>query len=253
MSALSIPPSQKTSTSVRMESIHNYANVLNATPFVDQYRVVAVYTETEASEIDQDIMESTEIHIQTGFYEEEIVAVSADNAGSYEAASLRVEEPSETVDVAKALETLTKAFALRKESTDQDVQTGNSKDEFRTGNTPDEEKTQADKKRESSIEEVQEDSQPGDVERITDSCTNLKDNHDISSDFEEMAEEPPSEMQQIPNCAANVQRSTHLQGPATISPGWQELSEASSRVTDEESKMYETFCVPVQQLLLVLR
>lgn len=251
MSALSIPPSQKTSTSVRMESIHNYANVLNATPFVDQYRVLAVYTEAEASEIDQDIMDSAEVHIQTGFYEEEIVAVSADNAGSCEAASLRMEEPSETVDVAKALETLTKAFALRKESIDHDVLTGNSKDECRTGNTPDEEKTQADKKRESSRkQEVQEDSQPGDVERITDS-TNLKDNHNFSSDCEEMPEEPVCEMQQIPNCAANIQRSTHLQGPATISQGWQEPSETSSRVTDEESKMYETFCAPVQQLLLL--
>lgn len=132
MSALSIPPSQKANSSIGLESIHNYANVVNPIAFVnaDQYSVVAIYTETEASESEQDLRECAEMQIQTDFYEEEIVAVSV--AG---ASSLRPEEASDTVDVAKALDTLTKAFALKKENISP------SKDELGSGSAPGKEET----------------------------------------------------------------------------------------------------------------
>nr|XP_046234446.1 zinc finger protein 184 [Scatophagus argus] len=229
MSALSIPPSQRTNISVGLDSIHNYANVLNPVTFVgtDQYSIVAVYTEMEvgASEGDEEMIESAEVQVQTDFYEEEIEAVSGDNAGAEEAASSRAEETCETVDVAKALETLTKTFALKKESIDQDVLTGKNNDsspndELGSGNAPDERKTheghetsdQADKEIINIVEEVMEDVQPGDIERNTNFCTDL--NHESFSVHEEMAdvsnEDPVSETQQTP-CSAHVRRSTRLQ------------------------------------------
>ncbi|XP_053169766.1 uncharacterized protein LOC128353103 [Scomber japonicus] len=132
MSALSIPPSQKTSISFGRESIHNYANVLSPVTVVraDQYSVVAVYTELEVgvSEVGEEVTESAEMHVHTDCYEEEIVTVSADVSGGEESTGLRAEETSETVDVAKALETLTKTFALRKESLGPDVPTGKIND-----------------------------------------------------------------------------------------------------------------------------
>ncbi|XP_074481505.1 uncharacterized protein LOC141761788 [Sebastes fasciatus] len=243
MSALSIPPSQKTNISVGLESIHNYANVLNPVTFVgtDQYSVVAVYTEVEvgASEVDEEMIESAEVQVQTDFYEEEIVA-----AGGEEATSLRVEETSETVDVAKALETLTKTFALRKESLGQDVLTGKSNDsslndELGSANATDEGKTheghetsdQTEEKRE-NVEEVNEDFS-------LNSCTDLKDDHESFSVHEDMtdapSEDPVSETQQSPSSAA--QRSTCLQGKT--SPSRQETCEIqmSSRESGEEPKM----------------
>ncbi|XP_070785455.1 zinc finger protein 502 [Enoplosus armatus] len=257
MSALSIPPSQKTNLSVGLESIHNYANVLNPVTFVgtDQYSVVAVYTEVEvgAPEIDEQMMESAEVQVQTDFYEEEIVAVSADIAGGEEATSLRAEETSETVDVAKALETLTKTFALRKENLSQDVLSGKSNDsslndELGSGNAPDEGKTheghetsvQTEEKRENIVEEVKEDFQPGGIESNMNSCTDLKDNHKTFSVHEEMAdvssEAPVSETQQSP-CSANVRRSTRLQ--LKTSPSRQETCKIkrSSREKNQGPKV----------------
>ncbi|XP_042366865.1 zinc finger protein 432 [Plectropomus leopardus] len=254
MSALSIPPSQKTNISVGLESIHNYANVLNPVTFVgtDQYSVVAVYTEVEvgASEVHEEMVESSEVQVQTDFYEEEIVAVSADNAGSEEATSLRAEETSESVDVAKALETLTKTFALRKESLGQDAQTGKSNDSSlndEPGNTPDEAQTrkghetseQTDKKRE-DVEEVKESVQPGGTESNMNSCTDLEDDHESFSAHEEMtdvpSEAPVSEAQQSPS-SENLRRSTRLQ--TKTSPSWQETCKIQrpSKESSEELKM----------------
>lgn len=237
MSALSIPPSQKTNISVGLESMHNYANVLNPITFVgtDQYSVVAVYTEMESSEVNQ---ESAEVQIQTDFYEEEIVAVSADNAVGEEATTLRAEETCETVDVAKALETLTKAFALRKETIGHNGSTGKSNNEPGSGNVPALEKTceghetsdQTDEKRENIVEEVTADSQPGDMEEIINSCTSLKDQHESISAHEETG---ASETQQS-LCSANVRRSTRLQ--MKTSPSQQELlkPKRSPRVINKE-------------------
>lgn len=240
MSALSIPPSQRTNISVGPESIHNYANVLNPVTFVgtDQYSVVAVYTEVEAgaSEVDEEMIESAEVQVQTDFYEEEIVAVSADNAGGEETTTLRTEETTETVDVAKALETLTKTFALRKESLGQDVLTGKSNDsslndEPGSGNAPDERTTneghktsdQTDEKRE-NVEEVKEDFQHGGTESNMNSCTDLEDDHEAFSVHEETtdvpSEDPLSETQQS-SSSENVRRSTRLQ--IKSSPSWQEM------------------------------
>ncbi|XP_049891661.1 zinc finger protein 23-like isoform X2 [Epinephelus moara] len=239
MSALSIPPSQRTNISVGLESIHNYANVLNPVTFVgtDQYSVVAVYTEVEAgeSEVDEEMIESAEVQVQTDFYEEEIVAVSADNAGGEETTTLRTEETTETVDVAKALDTLTKTFALRKESLGQDVLTGKSNDsslndEPGSGNAPDERTTneghktsdQTDEKRE-NVQEVKEDFQHGGTESNMNSCTDLEDDHKAFSVHEETdvpSEDPLSETQQS-SSSENVRRSTRLQ--IKSSPSWQEM------------------------------
>lgn len=258
MSALSIPPSQKTNISVGLESIHNYANVLNPVTFVgaDQYSIVAVYTEmeVEASEMEEEVIESAEVQVQTDFYEEEIVTVSADNAGGEEATGLRTEETSETVDVAKALETLTKTFALRKESLGHEVLTGKSNDsslndEFGSGNAPDGEGTheehdtsnQTEEKSENTVAEVEEDFQP--AESSTSSGTDLKDNHESFSVVKELAEvsgdDPVSETQQSP-FSANVRRSSRLQ--MKTPPSWQEAFKIkrSAGEIGEEQKLYKS-------------
>nr|XP_020455124.1 zinc finger protein 813-like isoform X2 [Monopterus albus] len=228
MSALSIPPSQKTNISVGLESIHNYANILNPVTFVgaDQYSVMAVYTELEvgASEVDE-VIESTEVQVQTDFYEEEIVAVSTDNTNSEEATSLRAEEMSETVDVAKALETLTKTFALRKESLCQDVLTGKSNnsslnEEAGSGNATDERKTTEGSERSDQscdkseiVEEMKDDIPPRGTESSIDtSCSDLNDNCKSVSVHEETTEVSSeiSETQQS-SSSANIRRSSRLQ------------------------------------------
>lgn len=111
MSALSVPPSQKTNLSIGQDSVHNYANTLTHVTLAEagQCSVVAFYTEVEVRASDPN-PESPEIQVQTECYEEEIVALSAGMSGGGE------EETGEAEGVAKALETLTKTFALRKES-----------------------------------------------------------------------------------------------------------------------------------------
>lgn len=201
MSALSIPPSQKAnkSNSIGLESIHNYANVVNPIAFVntDQYSVVAIYTETEASEAEQDLRECAEMQIQTDFYEEEIVAVSVAGAGS-----LRPEETSETVDVAKALDTLTKAFALKKDNISQEAQREKSKDELGSGSASGKEETCdlhgiPDLKENVTEEEIV-DPQPEDLEM--NSCSRFKDNLETLSVHETVAvythDDPVLETQQ---------------------------------------------------------
>lgn len=235
MSALSIPPSQKTNISVGLESIHNYANVLNPVTFIgtDQYSVVAVYTEMEVEASEVEMIESAEVQVQTDFYEEEIVAVSADNAGVEEATSTRPEETSEAVDVAKALETLTKTFALRKESLSQDVQTGKSNDSSLNdelqADAPDEgHKTsdQTEEKRENTVGEMTED---------LNSCTDLNDNHEEAADLS--GEDPVCEEARHSPGSANVRRSSRLQ--MKPSPSWYEMCKVKrpSREISEEPKM----------------
>lgn len=216
MSALSIPPSHKTSISVRLESVHNYANILNPIAVVgaEQFSVVAVYTETEESRLDSDMMETAEVQLQTDCYEEEIVVAGED--GRVDVAGFRSEEAGEAVGVAKALETLTKAFALRKESIGQEAQTGPDL-EHEAGH-------QTDKERENIVEEEMEDSQDGDAERIMDSSAALEDNH-IS--FPVCEETVPEQ-----SCSVKVRRSTRLQ--RKTSPNWQELSTKKSSTADPE-------------------
>ncbi|KAF3705189.1 Zinc finger protein 436 [Channa argus] len=226
MSALSIPPSQKTNTSAGLDSVHSYANILNPVTFVgaDQYSVVAIYTEVEvgASEVDEEMMESTEVQVQTDFYEEEIVAVSTESTGSEEALNLSAEGPSEAVGVAKALETLTKTFALRKESLDQDALTGKTNesslsDEFSLGNAVVEKESAevhetTDKSHdtsEHSFEEVKDNFQNGGIEsNITSS------NYKSFPANNEMTDGPSevsfSETQQCFD-SANIRRSSRLQ------------------------------------------
>lgn len=234
MSALSIPPSHRTSISVHLESVHNYANILNPIAVVgaEQYSIVAIYTETEESGLDPDMMETAEAQLQTDFYEEEIAA-SVD--GRVEANDFRSEEPSETVDVAKALETLTKAFALRKESINQEAQTGKINDGSENGlDQEDETGQQTDTKRESTGEKVMEDSQEGDAEKITDSGATLEDNHIACSIHEETVPETQQSL-----CSGNVRRSTRLQ--MKTSPSRQEPStnKSSSAEMTKDPEMYK--------------
>ncbi|XP_077956501.1 uncharacterized protein LOC120817673 isoform X2 [Gasterosteus aculeatus] len=223
MSALSIPPSQKTNISVGLDSIHNYANVLNPVSFVgtDQYSVVAVYTEVEvaASEVDEELIGSAEVQVQTDFYEEEIVAVTADNAGAEEAPASRAEE-SETVDVAKALETLTKTFALRKESLGHDAPTEKSddsflSDDFGSGHAPDEGKThkghgtsdQMDEKGE-NVEAANADRQTAGLESALKSGADLRDDDESVSVHEEAPGVPSEDQTELSPGSAKAPRST---------------------------------------------
>uniref|UniRef100_A0A3Q4GNN7 C2H2-type domain-containing protein n=1 Tax=Neolamprologus brichardi TaxID=32507 RepID=A0A3Q4GNN7_NEOBR len=221
MSALSIPPSQKTNVSVGLDAIHNYANVLNPVTLVgtDQYSVVTVYTEVEvgAAEVDEQMMESAAVQVQTDFYEEEIVAVSADSAGDEEAPAVRAEETSETVDVAKALETLTRTFALRgqdvlteknnQSSINDDLEPGKGTDEgkSREGHEISDQVTKG--KREVIAEEVTDEFQLGGIERNI--CADLKDNSFSAQEMAEIQTEM-SEAQES-DTSGNVRRSTRLQ------------------------------------------
>lgn len=207
MSALSIPPSHKTGTSVRLESIHNYANILNPVTVVgaEQYSVVAIYTEMEESSSDPDMMQTAEVQLQTDFYEEEIVAASED--GRVEITGFRTEEPSETVGVAKALETLTKAFALRKESIDQEALTGKINDG--SGNGLDREPEPGpptNMKTDNVVKQEMEESRGGDMERIQDSQATLEENHVSCSVHEGTVPETPQSLGSV-----NARRSLRLQ------------------------------------------
>ncbi|XP_034529515.1 zinc finger protein 286A-like isoform X2 [Notolabrus celidotus] len=251
MSALSIPPSQKTNISVGLESIHNYANVLNPVTFVgaEQYSVVAVYTEVEvgASEAHEELVESAEVQVQTDFYEEEIVAMSAENTCSEEASSSRAEDTSETADVAKALETLAKTFALRKESLSQEGQTGKSNEssineEIESVNAPEEKQTH-DKSRENITEEVEEDVHE-DAEINVDSCTDSKDNHEaFSANEDTKAEEPVHETQPSPS-SASVQRSSRLNVKTSSSRQDTQRDGESSEDATEEMKIADVSVAP---------
>ncbi|XP_034091687.1 zinc finger protein 16-like isoform X1 [Gymnodraco acuticeps] len=250
MSALSIPPSQKTNISAGLESIHNYANMLQPITLIglDGYSFVAVYTEEEvqASKVDEEMIESAEVQVQTDFYEEEIVAVSADNASGEEATNLRAEETSETVDVAKALDTLTKTFALRKESLGQDVVTGKSNespfnDGLQSGNEADEIKTHETKdktaKKIENVEEVKEDLPPGGLVSNINSFTDLNDDHE-SSVHEHMAdvlsEDAAAETQESSPSLANVRQSNLRQ--KKTSPNCQEMDQIQRSSTESSEE-----------------
>uniref|UniRef100_A0A3Q2NZS4 Zinc finger protein 865 n=1 Tax=Fundulus heteroclitus TaxID=8078 RepID=A0A3Q2NZS4_FUNHE len=103
MSALSVPPSQKTSLSFAPQSVHDYADPLTRIALAEagQCGVVAYYTEVEVRATDPDA-ESSAIQVQTECYEEEIVALSADTSGGggeEEAFSFGVEESDETTSI----------------------------------------------------------------------------------------------------------------------------------------------------------
>ncbi|KAM4614814.1 uncharacterized protein ACJ7VT_010057 isoform 2-T2 [Polymixia lowei] len=244
MSALSIPPSQKSTTSIGLETMHNYANILNPIAFVgaDQYSVVTVYTEVEvevgASGVAEEIVESTEeVQVQTDFSQPEIVTASEENTGGPDVESLssKVEETGETVDIAKALETLTKTFALRKEALDQDVPTDrinessseSLNDEMEAEGVTDEGATgeaseQIDEQMENNaeIEELQEpaveDLQPGSIDDDAncESDTQLggeDESSSLSQDMIDASGEVPVSQTQQSTSSANASRSAHLQ------------------------------------------
>lgn len=228
MSALSIPPSHRTSISVHLESVHNYANILNPIAVVgaEQYSVVAIYTETEASGLDPDMMETAEVQLQTDFYEEEIVAASVD--GRVEANDFRSEEPGETVGVSKALETLTKAFALQKESISQEAHTEKTNDGSENRLDQDVETgQQTDTKRENTGEKVKEDSQAGDTETIADTGATLEDNHEGTL---------PETQQSL--CSGNAQQCTHLQMRTLPSSQEPSTNKSSAAEVAKDPDMY---------------
>ncbi|CAL8242084.1 unnamed protein product [Merluccius merluccius] len=124
MSALSIPPSQKVCkvASVGLEAMHNYANLINPITYMesDQYSMVTVYeveVELGATEVSEDLVEtSEEICIQTEDLSS--AAVSDHDASGGEDVEERIdgEKLEEGVDIATALETLTKTFAPKDET-----------------------------------------------------------------------------------------------------------------------------------------
>lgn len=252
MSALSIPPSQKTNISAGLESIHNYANILNPVTLfgADQYSVVAVYTEVEAevSEVDGQMIESAEGQVQTDFYEEEIVAVSTDNIVSEEALSAKAEETSETLDVAKALETLTKTF-LRKESLGQDAQTGRSNDsslhdEVGTGNDIDQGETlkghetsdQSDDKIETNGKEVEDDFQIGDI--ASDMTSSNVKSFPVHEEMTDVSSDVSISESLQSSSSAHIRRSSRLQ--TKTSPSWQETCKFKTvKDVTEEPKKYK--------------
>lgn len=235
MSALSIPPSRRTSISVHLESVHNYANILNPIAVIgaEQYSVVAIYTETEESRLDPDMMETAEVQLQTDFYEEEIVAASGD--GRVEANGFGSEDPGETVGVAKALETLTKAFALRKESISQEAQTGKVDDGSENRLEQEDETGQrTETKAETVSGKVMEDSQEGETEDMTESGATLEDKHVPCSVQEETLPETQQSL-----CSGNVRRSTRLQMKTSPSRPEMSSNESSSAETAKEPEMYK--------------
>lgn len=224
---------------------------MNPIAFVntDQYSVVAIYTETEASEVEQDLGDCAEMQIQTDFYEEEIVAVSV--AG---ASGLRPEENCETVDVAKALDTLTKAFALKKENISQDALREKTKDELGSESSPDKEETceihEISDLRENVSEDAIVDPQPEDLEMNPRS--RFQDNLESLSVDEEMAvythEDPVLETQQALS-------SDSLQAPSlTQSSGPFRLQDPSkgSESSCELPVMYEQQISMCKKVLLML-
>lgn len=253
MSALSIPPSQKTNISVGLQSIHNYANLLNPVAFVgpDQYSIVAVYTEVDVgtSEVNEQLTESAEVQVQTDFYEEEIVAVSTESIGVEEASGIRAEETSETAHVAKALETLTKTFALRKESLGQDVLTRRSNDsplndKVGFGNAVDEGKTsegcetsdQFHDKTEAHVEQVEDVFHTGDIMSNIMS-TNFK-SIPVPEDETEVSSQSSVPESQQSASSANIRRSSRLQ--MKTPPSWQETCELKKRKdVTQEPEMYK--------------
>lgn len=252
MSALSIPPSQKPNVSTGLQSIHNYANILNPVTFIggDQYSVVAVYTEVEVgeSEADEEITEEAEVQIQTDFYEEEIGAVGADNTASVKSTNFKTDEISETVDVAKALETLTKTFALRKENVGQDALTEMTKtivsnvessqsDEQGQGSATDD--GNMTKTLESGYQIVEQrgntDGKMRDEVIFQSSSTESNMNTEM---IDGSSQVPVSEEEQ-PDPFTNVRKSTRLQ--MKTPPTWPGMCKfkKSSREMSSEPKMYE--------------
>ncbi|XP_061570717.1 uncharacterized protein LOC133424243 [Cololabis saira] len=246
MSALSVPPSQKTSIQMGLESIHNYANTPNPVTLsgTDQYSVVAIYTEVEvrAAEVGEDTREPAEVQLQTGFYEEEIVTGSAENTGSEECTALRTEETGEHVGVAKALETLTKTFALKKDSRGQDEITANCNDpppcgEFGSGNGPDEGQTsetsdQSEGKREGVVQDS-----PPETTETTDSSAEAEDNCESISvkEITNVSSEAGTEQS---DSSANVRRSSRNQTKTSVGQEICQVKE-TARETSKETQMYK--------------
>uniref|UniRef100_A0A8C6KZ63 Zinc finger protein 865 n=1 Tax=Nothobranchius furzeri TaxID=105023 RepID=A0A8C6KZ63_NOTFU len=84
MSALSVPPSQKTNIAIEQELIHNYANALTPVTLggAGHFGVVAYCADMKisASEVDE-----AEVQVQTEYYEEEIMALSVENTAGEDA------------------------------------------------------------------------------------------------------------------------------------------------------------------------
>lgn len=142
LSALSIPPSQRvvittqsTAFAIGPESMHNYANILNPISYVgvDSNGVVTVYTEVDvgATELGEEIVESMN-EVQSNHSQVEIVTMNVDENGTVQEIGAEAEEmeteiahdeqADDAVSIAKALETLTKTFALKKDIGHEDGQ-----------------------------------------------------------------------------------------------------------------------------------
>ncbi|XP_017266988.1 zinc finger protein 334 [Kryptolebias marmoratus] len=249
MSALSVPPSQKTNLSIEQESIHNYANTLTPVTLagVDHYSVVAYCNEVEvgASEADEDMMGSAEVQLQTDCYEEEIVAVSVDNATGEEAPSALAAEMSEPAGVAKALETLTKTFALRKASLGQDVRAESDTQTSR--------RDELGPRNEAEERQTNEELETGDGHVQADAAeTNADLRADPNCEFVAVEEAPnvPSEASEAQQ--PDVRRSTRLQTKPL--PSCQEMWKVTrtARESGKEPKM-NTADVPVAPSVIAIK
>lgn len=119
MSALSIPPSQRPNLSVGLQSIHNYANIVNTvTVGAEQYSIVTVYADVGVSGIEGEISGSAAVQVQTDFYEEEIMTVG--DTTDMKSINLKNEEISETGDIETTVHR-TKSFTSSKQTKDIDV------------------------------------------------------------------------------------------------------------------------------------
>lgn len=161
MSALSIPPSQKACKvpAVGLEAMHNYANVLNPASTIayvesDQYSMVTVYeVELGATEVTEDVMEMSE---EICIHREDLATVVSDHRNDDDGGGEDVVEEAridgdevelgEAVDIATALETLTKTFA----PTDELLQSHNALELNHLNDRPENEE---EKEEEGAIEE----------------------------------------------------------------------------------------------------
>uniref|UniRef100_A0A3P8V563 Zinc finger protein 252-like n=1 Tax=Cynoglossus semilaevis TaxID=244447 RepID=A0A3P8V563_CYNSE len=220
MSALSIPPSQKPNISVGLGSIHSYASIIS-----DQYSIVAVYTEEEA-EGDGAVFESAEVQVHADFCENEIVTVTLEDAAVQECVGSSVEATGEAVDVAKALETLTRTFALRKENISQDGLTGKNSDAANDENTNDQLEIcfHAEDLSEATEEVKGDSTAPEDPEsQLISSVTEFTDNYESPTQekvTDDDSDAPASESRET-SSPVNIRRSSRLK--VKTSHGWQEV------------------------------
>ncbi|XP_038150145.1 zinc finger protein 502-like isoform X1 [Cyprinodon tularosa] len=223
LSALSVPPSQKTNLSAAQQSVHSCSNTLSRFTLAEagECNVVAYYTEVEARSSDLEA-ESAEIQLQTECYGEEIVALSADTTGGgdeEEALKFREEETGKAGGIAKALETLTKTFALRSENMGNETGLGNGSNDYQeTGDQSE--------RREEEDAEMLRDFQPKASEAHIEPCADLQNNRKPVDQGEMTNSFTGASASQEPD----LQTATCLLTKSY--PGWQKMDDVKRKSSD---------------------